>query len=228
MVSIVAVEVRGCRWIRQHSIASRRQSECWQFELQTLQPSFVGEAPKLDGRGMVKKSGSRFLALLRGINVGGRNVIGKDELRGCFESLGLVNVRTYIQSGNVLFRSSERSVAKLTAAIEDGLSTAFSYHAQALVLPHRRYRSALAAAPDDWGVDADQKHNAIFTLGRTTTAQVLAGLPPLKQDFETVTTAPGVIFWTVSRQHQTKTTMMKLAAADVYQQVTVRNHNTVF
>ena len=53
-------------------------------------------------------------------------------------------------------------------------------------------------------------------------------MPPLKREFETVTTAPGVIFWTVSTQHQAKTTMIKLAATDIYQQVTVRNHNTVF
>ena len=42
----------------------------------------------------MKETGPRFLALLRGINVGGKNVISKDELRGCFEAMGLVNVRT--------------------------------------------------------------------------------------------------------------------------------------
>ena len=49
----------------------------------------------------------RFLALLRGLNVGGQNVIGKDDLIRCFEDLGFDSVRTYIQSGNVVFRSSE-------------------------------------------------------------------------------------------------------------------------
>jgi uncharacterized protein (DUF1697 family) len=176
----------------------------------------------------MKKSGSRFLALLRGINVGGKNIISKGDLRECFESLGLVSVRTYIQSGNVLFRSTERSTSRLTALIEEGLSTRFSYKAQVVVLPHNRYKSAVAAAPDGWGTDDGQKHNAMFTLGGITANQFLDKLPPLKQEFETVTTAPGVIFWTVSKQHQSKTTMMKLAATDVYQHVTVRNHNTVF
>ena len=46
----------------------------------------------------------QFLALLRGINVGGKNVISMEELRQCFEDLGFRSVRTYIQSGNILFR----------------------------------------------------------------------------------------------------------------------------
>ena len=94
---------------------------------------------------------SRFLALLRGINVGGRNLIPKDDLCRCFEDLGYTNVRTYIQSGNVLFRSSLRIVKSLTAEIEAGLSRTFSYEARAVVLSHREYLAALLAAPSDWG-----------------------------------------------------------------------------
>ena len=48
----------------------------------------------------------KFLALLRGINVGGKNIIAKDDLRQCFEDLGFESVRTYIQSGNILFRAA--------------------------------------------------------------------------------------------------------------------------
>ena len=174
------------------------------------------------------KHRSRFLALLRGINVGGKNVIPKSALSECFEDLGFTNVRTYIQSGNILFRSDETSVKKLTHAIEDGLSKQFSYRAQAVVLPRKRYHSAIQAAPEDWGKDDRQKHNALFTLSSITPKRVLSQLPAPKTDIETVTTGPGVIFWSASKKHLTKTTMMKLAAAPAYQQMTVRNHNTVF
>ena len=68
------------------------------------------------------KTSSRFLALLRGINVGGKNVIAKDDLRQCLAHLGFTNIRTYIQSGNILFRSGTSGVKALTAAIEAGLS----------------------------------------------------------------------------------------------------------
>lgn len=172
------------------------------------------------------KQGMRFLALLRGINVGGKNLIAKDDLRQCFEGIGFEGVRTYIQSGNILFRSDTTSVKELTAAIESGLSKRFSYDAQAVVLSHRKYKSALAAAPDGWGASEAQKHNAVFTLNSTTPRKVLAELPSPKTEIETVTAGPGVIFWSASKKQLTKTTMMRLAASPAYQHVTVRNHNT--
>ncbi|MDA7950094.1 MAG: DUF1697 domain-containing protein [Pirellulaceae bacterium] len=174
------------------------------------------------------RADSKFLALLRGINVGGKNIIAKDDLRKCFEDLGLTNVRTYIQSGNVLFLSPETKGRELTALIEEGLSKRFSYKAQAIVLSHRKYKSALQAAPGTWGKDDDQKHNALFTLNGTTPKKVMAQLSPPKADIETVTSGPGVIFWSVSKKQLTKTTFMKLAKEPVYQQMTIRNHNTVF
>ena len=170
----------------------------------------------------------RYLALLRGINVGGKNIIAKDDLRQCFEDLGYTNVRTYIQSGNILFRAVQTSVKALTAEVEAGLSKRFSYAAQAVVLPHRKYKSAVAAAPDSWGTNDDQKHNALFTLSSTTPKRVLATLPPPKTEIEAVTIGPGVIFWSISKKHQTKTTLMKLPQEPAYQQMTIRNHNTVF
>ncbi|MDP6446338.1 MAG: DUF1697 domain-containing protein [Pirellulaceae bacterium] len=171
---------------------------------------------------------NRFLALLRGINVGGKNVIAKDDLKACFEDLGLENVRTYIQSGNILFRSDETRVKELTASIEAGLSERFSYEAQAVVLSHKKYKSSVAAAPAEWGHDDSRKHNAMFTLSSTTPKKVLARLTPPKSDIESVATAPGVIFWSASIAELSKTTVMKLASLPVYQQMTVRNHNTVF
>jgi uncharacterized protein (DUF1697 family) len=175
----------------------------------------------------VKKQ-PRFLALLRGINVGGNNVIGKDDLRRCFEDLGYTNVRTYIQSGNILFRSTAGSVKLMTAAVEAALSDRFSYDAKAVVLSHRKYKSAIAVAPDDWGQDDQQKHNAMFTLDGITPQRILAQLDSPQTEIETVTTGPGVIFWPVSKKHLARATMMKLGRSAAYRKVTVRNHNTVF
>ena len=92
-----------------------------------------------------------FIALLRGLNVGGQNVIGKDDLIRCFEDLGFDSVRTYIQSGNVLFRSEESRVATLTGAIEAALSERLANPVRAVVLSRARYRAAVASAPNGWG-----------------------------------------------------------------------------
>lgn len=169
-----------------------------------------------------------FLALLRGINVGGQNVISKAELVRCFEELGYAGVRTYIQSGNVLFRSPETRVAELTRTIETRLSERLGQPVRAVVFPRARYRAAVRAAPAGWGRDDDRKHNALFTLRGTTPRRAVAQLPVLKEDIEWLAVGPGVLFWSISKEHQTRTTWMKVAASPVYQQVTVRNHRTVF
>ena len=176
----------------------------------------------------MSKEPRRFLALLRGINVGGKNIIPKDNLRECFEDLGCVNVRTYIQSGNILFRSDVRRVDDLTRMVKAGLSQRFAYDAQAVVIPERKYRSMVNAAPEHWGLNEDQKHNALFTLAGTSSARVLEALNrPLRSGFEAVTVAPGVLFWSVSKQKFGMSTIATLAALPIYQRLTVRNHNTV-
>ncbi len=174
------------------------------------------------------KTPGRFLALLRGINVGGNNIIAKEDLRQCFEDLGFTNVRTYIQSGNILFRSEESRVKELTEAIEAELSRRFDYGAHAVVLSHKKYKSSVAAAPKSWGTDEDRKHNALFTLRSTSPAKILAQLPAAKSEIETIATAPGVLFWSYSKKRQSSSTIMELAKRPMYKQLTVRNHKTVF
>ena len=170
----------------------------------------------------------RFLALLRGINVGGKNIVPKDALRQCFEDLGHRSVRTYIQSGNILFRSSENDVVAMTGEIEHALSVRFSYDARAVVLSRRSFRNAVESAPEDWGRDDNRMHHALFTLAGAAPDRIIAKLRPPKPEWETVSAGPGVIYWSVSRAHPTRATWVKLPASQEYRQVTARNHNTVF
>ena len=173
------------------------------------------------------KDATRFLALLRGINVGGNNVIKKEELAGCFEDLGFRNVRTYIASGNILFRSEETRVRELTAAIVSGLSERFSYDAKAVVLSHAKYAAAVAAAPEHWGSDSKWRHNALFTLPGITPRQVLAKVATPDPKLDRVSLAPSVLFWSSSKERDSETSIAQLAKTPAYRQVTVRNSNTV-
>ena len=168
----------------------------------------------------------RYVALLRGINVGGNNIIAKDDLRRCFEDMGFTKVRTYIQSGNIVFRAAD-GIEGLTTRVEGALSERFAYPARAVVLSHADYRAVLAAAPARWGEDAAYRHNALFTLAGTTPAEVLASIPPVKEELETVAAGPGVVFWSAEKKRVTRSAFVKLPAQPVYQQVTIRNHNTV-
>lgn len=60
-----------------------------------------------------------FISLLRGVNVGGRTLIKMKELATIYGSLGLENVRTYIQSGNVIFQSQKEATAELIKSLEE-------------------------------------------------------------------------------------------------------------
>ena len=68
-----------------------------------------------------------YIAFLRAINVGGRNLIKMADLRGAFESLRLKNVRTYIQSGNVVFEAAEANAEALAKKIEKKLLQSFGF-----------------------------------------------------------------------------------------------------
>ena len=164
------------------------------------------------------------MALLRGINVGGNNLIGMPDLRDCFTEMGFTDVATYIQSGNVLFRGAEVE----EPAIEATLSKRFDYYGRVVVLSERRYKNSLAKAPRNWGHDEEMKHNALFTLANTTPAKVMAQLPPITE-FEEVTLSPSAIFWSGSIEKLTRTMFLqKLAKHPLYKELTVRNHNTTF
>jgi uncharacterized protein (DUF1697 family) len=87
------------------------------------------------------------VALLRGINVGGRNKVPMAELRELVASLGHTGVSTYIQSGNVLFSTGEADAGKLAAALEAAISERFGLWAAVVVLSRDELADVLAANP---------------------------------------------------------------------------------
>jgi uncharacterized protein (DUF1697 family) len=86
----------------------------------------------------------RYVALLRGINVGGSGVISMVALKKHFESLGFKDVTTYIQSGNVLFSSRSTNVAALEKKIEGKLAAIFAREPKAFVLTATDLKAAAA------------------------------------------------------------------------------------
>src|SRR6266511_3923883 len=95
---------------------------------------------------------TRYVALLRGINVGGKNLIKMPALKACFEADGFRNVSTYIQSGNVLFESADSSSSTLTRRIEEMLAEAFDYVPTVVVRNRRQMRGIVERAHVGIGV----------------------------------------------------------------------------
>ncbi|MBI3470195.1 MAG: DUF1697 domain-containing protein [Candidatus Solibacter usitatus] len=87
------------------------------------------------------------ISLLRGVNVGGHNKIKMDALRALYESLGLRDPQTYIQSGNVVFRTEERKLAPLAGRIENGIERGFGFRPAVILRTSSELRKAIAKNP---------------------------------------------------------------------------------
>ncbi|KGR80801.1 DUF1697 domain-containing protein [Lysinibacillus boronitolerans] len=89
---------------------------------------------------------TKYVALLRGINVGGHNKLKMAELRDALQPLGLQNIRTYIQSGNILFESSE-SEALLQQQIQETIQTTFTITSTVIIRTAEEFRSIVNNCP---------------------------------------------------------------------------------
>jgi uncharacterized protein (DUF1697 family) len=88
-----------------------------------------------------------FISMLRGVNVGGHNRIKMDALRGLYESLKLEDPRTYVQSGNVIFRTKEKNTAQLAKKIQDAIEKTFGFHTEVILRTTDELRKAITASP---------------------------------------------------------------------------------
>lgn len=88
-----------------------------------------------------------IISMLRGVNVGGHNKIKMEALRALYASLNLRDSQTYVQSGNVIFRTEEGDLARLAKRIEDGIEKAFGFHSDVILRTSAELRDLLAKNP---------------------------------------------------------------------------------
>jgi uncharacterized protein (DUF1697 family) len=167
----------------------------------------------------------RYVALLRGINVGGKTLVKMAELRECVEGLGLDHVATFIASGNVLFESREDDPAKLTRKIERAIEKRFRLPVKVVVLDRRKYARIVKAIPKAWLGDPNLRANVAFVRRGTDAKQVVRELEP-DPAVEQVKAVDGAILWATKRDALNRSVMRKLIGGAVYKELTVRNLNT--
>jgi uncharacterized protein (DUF1697 family) len=88
-----------------------------------------------------------IISMLRGVNVGGHNNIKMEALRELYQSLKLRDAQTYVQSGNVIFRSDERDITRLTKQIEDGIERKFDFRPSVILRTVAEMREVVATNP---------------------------------------------------------------------------------
>ncbi len=167
----------------------------------------------------------RYVALLRGINVGGKAMIRMADLKACVEGLRLEQVSTYIASGNVLFRSSRRSAAALESEIEHAIEGAFGLPVQVIVIGRAAFGRIVAAIPKQWVGDADRRANVAFVRRGTDAKEIVRALRP-DPAVETVKAVDGAILWATRRDSLDRSVMRKLIGGASYKELTVRNLTT--
>jgi uncharacterized protein (DUF1697 family) len=167
-----------------------------------------------------------YLALLRGINVGGNNIIKMERLKACFEEMGFRDVRTYIQSGNVLFRASGKQTEALVKRIEKVLSERFNYLSRIVVVTESQLKYVVENAPLDFGRSpAEYRYDVIF-LKKPLTARVAIKSVSAKEGVDAAYVGVGVLYFSRLIKKAAQSHLSKLIQQPVYKSMTIRNWNT--
>ena len=171
-------------------------------------------------------SENRYVALLRGINVGGNNLIKMIELRSSFAKMGFGDVETYIQSGNVIFSSKQTNKAKLTTLIEKALSDAFNYESKVVVVSGSEMERVVAQAPKGFGKDPEQyRYDVLFVKEPLKTSEALKDVPTAP-GIDTVAAGDHALYFRRLVSKATQSKLNKLVQKPVYKNLTIRNWNT--
>lgn len=175
---------------------------------------------------MPGSSDTTCLALLRGINVGGRNVIRMAELRKCFEAEGFRDVVTYIQSGNVVFRSASSDLGTLTVRIETMLAAAFDYKAKVTLRSREQVQAVIEKAPPGFGEQPDlYRYDVLFLMPPLTAAAAMKHVRT-RPGVDEASAGEGVLYFSRLIEKASRSHLSRLASMPVYQGMTIRNWNT--
>lgn len=167
-----------------------------------------------------------FIALLRGINVGGNNIIRMVDLKAGFESMGFQNVRTYIQSGNVIFSSEMDDKEALTERIEVGLSKLFNYTSRIVLISKKQLKRIVEGAPPEFGQAPELYRYDVLFLKPPMTADEVFGQLPAREGVDRISKGDAVIYYTRLISQASKSKLNKVIGMPVYKQITIRNWNT--
>ncbi len=168
---------------------------------------------------------ARYVALLRGINVGGKNVIRMSDLRACFQDGGLKDASTYIQSGNVMFSTPERSLATLTERVERILAARFDYDASVVLRNRAQMRSIVRRAPAGFGSDPAFRCDVIFCMSPLTARTAMRDVQT-REGVDRAWIGSGVLYFERLASRASQSRLSRIASLPIYQRMTIRNWNT--
>ena len=167
----------------------------------------------------------KYVALLRGINVGGNKLMKMADVRECLEGRDFTHVTTYIQSGNVLFESDRSDVAKLTALMEKALSETFGLDVAVFLRSQAQLKKIVAQAPREWKSGTGLRQNVAFLRAPLTAKRALSEISP-KPGVDSVKAGNGVVYMSTLMSRLGQSRFPKIVGTPMYANLTIRSYST--
>lgn len=169
----------------------------------------------------------RYITLLRGINVGGKNIVRMPELKACFEKTGFSAVVTYIQSGNVIFDADIEDRKLLINTIEDALNKSFGLNLKIVLISKPELQEVFDHAPPSFSEEnSGLKRDVIFLRDGNDPAEIIK-IIPVKEGIDQVDAGKQVLYFSRLAENSAQSRMSRIIQLPVYKEMTIRNWNTV-
>lgn len=171
----------------------------------------------------------RYVALLRGINISGKNKISMAELKAYLKEAGFDNITTYLNSGNVIFSNPSDNETTLGDELEELIRDKYALQIPVLVISIESMNDALNNAPDWWGTKNNEIYdNLIFVMPPATAEEISLKIGAPTKNLEKIHIYRNIIFWSFDRQNYSKANWWKkTASAGIGERITIRTANTV-
>lgn len=168
----------------------------------------------------------KYVALLRGINVGGKNSINMAKLKDCCEKIGFKGVSTYINSGNILFADYKHRQSELAKIIETCILDNFGLEISATIRSQTEIAEIARQIPALWVNDKHTRTDVLFLWQNVDRPSILDEIK-YNPEVDNLLYLPGTIVWNFSRLDYSKSKLRNIIGTEFYKQTTLRNVNTV-
>jgi len=167
-----------------------------------------------------------YIALLRGINVGGKNIIKMETLKQLFIDMEFSDVKIYIQSGNVIFRTEEVDREKLVKTIENQLLKTFSLEIKTAIFTATELKEIVENAPENFGSEPEKYRYDVWFLLPAVTADEIVAHVRLHEGVDLLWTGKNAIYTSRLTSEMGRSYFSKVIQMPVYKNITIRNWNT--
>jgi uncharacterized protein (DUF1697 family) len=167
-----------------------------------------------------------YVAFLRGVNVGGNSIVSMAAIKEALVALGLSDVRTHINSGNVIFSTRASGAQQLAARIEKALEQHTGMAIKVLVMDHKALKKMVEAIPRNWVDDKTMRTYVLLLWKELDDRRILDRLQ-IKPGVDEVRYTPGAVVWRVDRENVGRSHMNRIVGTPLYKNITMRSANTM-